>query len=64
MAVSDFVNLYNRILRAAGLRVRVYISAKSRHNCDISDHITQDIGERTTEYSPHLFNTLASDDRL
>ena len=67
-AVRNFTDIYTRIPRATGLRGKVYISAKSQYSRGISDIYysghTHLIGERTTDHSPHLFYTLASDDRL
>ena len=62
MAANDFVDIVTQSLRAAG----VYIKIPSSYGISDIYHSghTHLIGERTTEHSPHLFYTLASDDLL
>ena len=68
MAARDFADIYTQSPRAAGPRaVAAYVSKiPSSHGTSDIYHLgrTHLIGERTNKNSSHLFDTVASEDRL
>ena len=61
MAVRDFVDVYTRTSRDAGLKGKGVQQNPNSRDTYHSGH-THLIGERITDHSPCLFYTLTSDD--